>query len=296
MKKGTIWSLRLLLLALLAGAVFTGWKFYTEQKPDRISDAYYESLLTGDAFSFLDDSGLPAFGSAAGASDRLFVPPDFERLKKEIPDLTGWIYSPGTRINYPVVQGADNAYYLTHLADKTPNRNGAIFMDWQNQRDCSDVLTALYGHHIRGGRMFSSLEEYRSQTYYEDHPVLYFYTPEKAYQIRLFAGVVTDGAKETLPLEIEGEAVESWLRAITARSDFQAGFVPSPDSRFMALCTCTYDYSNARYVVYGQIEETGQEKEGSQSGETDQMGERSQETGRSQDSGQSGERQTEESE
>ena len=33
MKKGMIWSLRLLLLASLAGAVFTGWNFYKEKEP-----------------------------------------------------------------------------------------------------------------------------------------------------------------------------------------------------------------------------------------------------------------------
>lgn len=287
MKKGKIWSLRLLLLALLAGAVFTGWKFYKENEPDLASEAYYDSLLDSleECYVFPADSG-----SQEGAAGIFPAALDFDRLKKEIPDLAGWIYSPGTRINYPVVQGTDNGYYLHHLPDQTPNRNGAIFMDWQNQRDCSDVLTALYGHHIRGGRMFSSLEEYRSQSYYEEHPVLYFYTPQEVYQIRLFAGVVTDGAKENLPFGMEIEAAENWLEAITARSDFQADFTPSPDSRFMALCTCTYDYTNARYVVYGQIEEMGQ------SGDRNQMRETSQSlvNGRAQELGRSGKRQTEE--
>ena len=287
MKKGKIWSLQLLLLALLAGAVFTGWMFYKENEPNWISEAYYDSLLA----RLEDRSAFPAAsGSQGGAGGILPVAPDFDRLKKEIPDLVGWIYSPETRINYPVVQGTDNGYYLNHLADQTPNRNGAIFMDWQNQRDCSDVLTALYGHHIRGGRMFSSLEEYRSQSYYKDHPVLYFYTPQEAYRIRLFAGVVTDGAKETLPFGMETEEVEGWLEAIAVRSDFQADFTPSPDSRFMALCTCTYDYTNARYVVYGQIEEIDQD------GETDQIREtsQSQENDRTQDRSQSRKRQMEE--
>ena len=76
--------------------------------------------------------------------------------------------------------------------------------------------------------------------------------------------MVTDGSKETLPLGMKGEAVESWLEAITARSDFQADFAPSPDGRFMALCTCTYDYADARYVVYGQLEEMGWKEEGDQ--------------------------------
>ena len=153
-----------------------------------------------------------------------------------------------------MVQGSDNQYYLEHLADGTPNRNGAIFMYFQNAPGFTDDLTVLYGHHIRGGRMFSSLEEYRSQAYYEAHPEIYLYTPDQSYRIRLFAGVVTDGARETFFLNMDPEEKEDWLSQRLSRSDFQADFQPDPEKGFCALCTCTYDYSDARYVVYGQLE------------------------------------------
>lgn len=32
-------------------------------------------------------------------------------------DITAWLYSPDTVINYPVCYGEDNKDYLTHLAD-----------------------------------------------------------------------------------------------------------------------------------------------------------------------------------
>ena len=56
-------------------------------------------------------------------------------LQEVNPDVFGWIYSPDTTINYPVVQGDDNAYYLKHLADGTENRNGYPFLDIQNRTD-----------------------------------------------------------------------------------------------------------------------------------------------------------------
>ena len=37
-----------------------------------------------------------------------------QELKKENNDVVGWIEIADTNINYPVLQGADNEYYLTH--------------------------------------------------------------------------------------------------------------------------------------------------------------------------------------
>lgn len=249
MKRMKMCSLWLLLLVFLAGAVFTGWNFYREKKPDLVSQQYYDSLLEQDKKGDGTDDALS--DPAAGF-------PDFEQLKGNIPDLAGWLYSPGTVIHYPIVQGRDNQYYLEHLADGTPNRNGAIFMDYRNSPVFEDTLTVLYGHHIRGGRMFSSLEEYKSQDYYEKHPVLYLYTPDASYEILLFAGVVTDGAAETFRLKMDEEEIKDWLSGLERRSDFRADWEPDPQARWIALCTCTYDYSNARYVVYGQLQKRKQ--------------------------------------
>ncbi len=40
---------------------------------------------------------------------------DFEGLKAINPEVVGWIYSPDTQINYPVVLGEDNEKYLHQM-------------------------------------------------------------------------------------------------------------------------------------------------------------------------------------
>ena len=258
----SIWSLRLLLLAMLAGAVFTGAKFYNEQKPDRDSKAYYDGLLEyvktdseTAAGNEIDEMNKSADSSreTEDYETLAYESIDFDKLKQSIPDIRGWIYSPGTPISYPVVQGADNQFYLEHRADGTANKNGAIFMDYQNNPDMEDRMTALYGHHIKGNRMFSSIEKYKDQSYYEEHPIVYYYTPEASYEIKLFAGVLTDGANEYLNFKMDDDETESWIRVLQSRSDFKTSFEPNPRSKFMALCTCTYEYTDARYVVYGEL-------------------------------------------
>ena len=55
------------------------------------------------------DSGKVYYGSCPQVN--------FDILRIQNNDVVGWIYGPGTSINYPVVQGEDNDYYLTHIFD-----------------------------------------------------------------------------------------------------------------------------------------------------------------------------------
>ena len=54
---------------------------------------------------------------------------DFERLQKRNPDIVAWIHIPDTNMDYPVVQGSDNTYYLNHTAAGRETSSGAIFLD-----------------------------------------------------------------------------------------------------------------------------------------------------------------------
>ena len=54
---------------------------------------------------------------------------DFDALAQTNPEVVGWIYAPGTNINYPVVQTNNNSKYLNTLFDGTANASGAIFLD-----------------------------------------------------------------------------------------------------------------------------------------------------------------------
>ena len=243
----------------LAGVVFCGWNFYQEMKPrvqaeqayDQIRErAFRESVAAMDG-----DEDIMAVDT------RTRKRPDFETLLQWNPDVIGWIWSPGSDIDYPVVQGVDNDYYLNHTADGVRSIIGSIFMESQNQKEFQDDVTILYGHHIRGGRMFSSLSGYKTQSYYEEHPVMYLYTPDKDYRVDLFAGEILDGQIGSFPIIFESaDARERWLKKLLVSSTFKSSVAVEGNERILALCTCSYEYNNARYVVYGVLSDMEEEQ------------------------------------
>ena len=86
-----------------------------------------------------------------------------------------------------MTQAEDNDYYLRHLYDGTYNKAGCLFADYENKKDFSDRNTIIYGHNMRDGSMFASLNEYKEQSYYDSHPQMYLVTPDGGYLCDIFA-------------------------------------------------------------------------------------------------------------
>lgn len=185
---------------------------------------------------------------------------DFASLRVLNSDVVGWIYGPGTRINYPVVQGTDNSFYLTHMFDGKENKCGSIFMDSLNNMDFSNTNSVLHGHHMKNGSMFASLTEYESQAYYDSHPVLWLATPEKSYQVEIFTGFVTDVDSEVWQIEFATkEEYKNWLGQMKERGMFECDVIPGIEDQILTLATCSYKYEDARFVVMGIMREVSAE-------------------------------------
>lgn len=181
---------------------------------------------------------------------------DFAVLKEASPDIVGWLYCPDTAVSYPLVQGQDNSYYLSHLADGSENRNGCLFMDCENRRDLSDENTLIYGHHMASGKMFACLVSYAEQEYYEAHPVVYLVTEEKDYRLELFAGYTAAVDSDAYTLRFASkEDFTAWLVRIKGRSDFSSDVQVGEGDHIVTLSTCAYSFENARYVVHGKLTE-----------------------------------------
>ena len=179
---------------------------------------------------------------------------NFNRLEKINPDVIGWIYVPGTKIDYPVVQGEDNEEYLHKTFDGKENSSGAIFMDKDGKSDFLADNNLIYGHHMKNGSMFSGLTEYKKQEFYDSHSAALLLTPDKNYEIEIFAGYVASVQDKAWELAFPSDPdFTEWLDKTKERSCFTSGITPAVTDRILTLSTCSYEFNNARFVLLGVL-------------------------------------------
>lgn len=259
---------RVLLVILVAVFLFFGWQFWKLSREYQKSSESYSDLtqyvsMNGTAKE-PDTSREPQGTSAAEAplestdaaqttapaDDALWPEVDFAALAAINPDIVGWIYVEDTKINYPVVY-RDNEYYLNHLFDGTYNEGGCIFLDANSLPDFSGEHSILYGHHMRDGSMFAGIRKYRDQSYYDAHPMAMLITPEGNYRVEFFSGYVASTLESAWKMSFSAEDYGAWLSEIASRSLFAAEVEPTTADRILTLSTCSYEFTEARFVLHG---------------------------------------------
>lgn len=254
MKKGTKILLTVLIVILAAVFTVSAYKLISTLREYKIADNMYTSLnnryVSGKQHDGQDASSSPE------AVETSPISVDFDELLKQSSDVVGWIYSADTPINYPVVRGEDNDFYLHRFLDGSYNASGTIFLDIACEGDFSSRNTIIYGHHMNDGSMFASLSEYRKQgqEYYDKHSVMYLNTPTQNYKIEVFSGFITDAESDVYAVSFSSEeSFTSYIQRMKGQSVFESGVEVQPDDNIVTLSTCAYDFENARFVILGRL-------------------------------------------
>ena len=178
---------------------------------------------------------------------------DFNSLLEKNNDIVGWIYCQDTPINYPVVQAENNDYYLRRDLNGKYLVCGTVFVDYRNAAIGEDNNYILYGHNMKDGTMFSSIAKYKEQSYYDEHPVLYYLTPAADYKVELYAGIVAKrDALIYVPNPDETEFT-LFLHKAKTKSTFESNVEINENVTIITLSTCSYEYNNARYILIGKL-------------------------------------------
>ena len=165
---------------------------------------------------------------------------DLAALREVNEDVVGWIRIPDTKIDYPLMQGEDNDYYLKHTWDGRSNSVGSIFLEHLNSPDLMDYNTIVYGHNMNDGSMFAGLRRYTTQEYWESHPYVYMLTDAGVYRYEIFASYRADVDSVTYGLSFnQTETKVNFLQYALEKSKIQTEIMLGRNDRILTLSTCS---------------------------------------------------------
>lgn len=182
---------------------------------------------------------------------------EYEAIYNKNKKLIGWIKIDDTLIDYPVMQTVNNEYYLDHNFNQEEDRNGCIFMDYQCDviKGCDNII--LYGHHMKSGKMFGTLNKYSQKAYFEEHPTIQFDTiyEKGTYQVMyVFRSKVY--SEEDVNFKYyqfinagSEKEFNSYIHEMSALSLYDTGVTAAYGDELLTLSTCDYQETEGRFVV-----------------------------------------------
>jgi len=187
----------------------------------------------------------------------LTVLPEYQTLYNKNKKLIGWLKIDDTIIDYPVMQTANNEYYLDHNFNQEYDKNGSLFMDAACDVVHRNTNLIIYGHHMKSGKMFGNLNSYSSKEYCEKHPTIHFDTiyEKGLYQVMyVFRSRIYNEDEVVFKYYQFFDAAsekefESNMQEMAALSMYDTGVTASFGDELLTLSTCDSSEPDGRFVV-----------------------------------------------
>lgn len=175
---------------------------------------------------------------------------DWDSLKAQNSDVRAWVYLDGTIINYPIVRGSDNSFYLTHMFNKAYSGAGTFFMDANAPDNFETFNTVVYGHHMRDGSMLALIEKYYSQEFYEEHKQLELITPNAKYHLKVIGFELVYSTSDAYNYNFSNDKEKQALLDFTAKNNvINTSDQATVKDKLVTFSTCAYEANGDRYVL-----------------------------------------------
>lgn len=179
---------------------------------------------------------------------------DLTKLMEINNETVGWIAIQNSTINYPVVQHADNDYYLTHSFDKRNNGAGWVFMDYRNNYKDIDDNIIIYAHGRLDYTMFGALKRFLEKGWI-DNPqnyVINFSNNNYNSLWQIFSVYKIETTSDYLTTNYyDSNSRVNFYNMLKDRSIYDFKTTLSDTNKIMTLSTCYND--NEKLVVHAKL-------------------------------------------
>ena len=178
---------------------------------------------------------------------------DFETLKKQNSDTIAYLKVNNIEVDYVVVKGQDNDYYLNHNFNKDYNVAGWIFADYKNKFDGTDKNIVIYGHNMQDGSMFASLKEILTENWQNNEKKqITLVTEKETITYEIFSSYIIEAEDYYITTNFSNNQLfKEFINTIINRSYYNYNVEVDESDNILTLSTCTGTGKN-RIVIHAK--------------------------------------------
>ncbi len=179
---------------------------------------------------------------------------NFDKISQENSDVVGYLKIKGTKIDYFVVRGQDNDYYLNHNFYKNYNDAGWIFADYHNDFDGKDKNIVIYGHNMKDESMFGTLYKVFDESWLSnlENRRIIFVDREGTKFYDIFSTYTINPEEYYLTTNFAFEDYSNFLTVLKSRSTYDFGINLDSSDKILTLSSCSWD-GKKRIVVHAKL-------------------------------------------
>lgn len=227
-----------------------GYKYYNYNKDDKLNSEIQDlQPVINEASDSDNNSSGENDGQDQSKEGNYVNSANEEELKSINSDYKMWIQIENTNINYPVVQGSDNDYYLKHNFRKESNISGTVFVESANDID-NDKNIILYGHNMRNGTMFNNITNYKEESFFNEDNKISIIMNNTLYEYEVFSVYVKNVNEVNLAIGFANE--DEFINYAYNEADeslYKKDVDFSAEDNLITLVTCSYEFTDARTIV-----------------------------------------------
>ena len=237
--------MNILLIIFICLFVYSAYNVIMWLKSDReikeLESGLYKEIVT------VAESNSQNVGTQQEESNEQVVV-DFKKLKEINKDVIGWIEIDNTYINYPILQGETDEYYLRKDIYKEYNFSGSIFVYSDVNRQFLDENTVIYGHNMKNDRMFANLNQINNGTLGKDIYINIF-TEDKTIVYKVFSSYVEEPSIDIIKNKFTEQEKRDYINTAIKKSE--VAFQPNINykNKMITLITCG-SRSEERIIVH----------------------------------------------
>ena len=237
-------------LALLTAGAYSGYALWDNSRVYAAAEN-----VQADMLKLKPDTG----GAADAAAS-------FSKLRAINPEVCAWLTLDGTKIDYPVLQGADNLSYINKDVYGNFALAGSIFLDSGCNNTFHGAYSLLYGHHMDKHRMFGDLDLYKDKKFFDENTTGTLILPDRTYQLEIFACLLVPASEKTIfqtqrwQTDIDGLLKFAGSNAMWVHQDVIDRVQNEEKPQVLGMSTCAAEFTDARTIILAVMDPYTPEK------------------------------------